>query len=318
MNQYPGYNEDPRIKRSIDKCKRLGFSIEDFKQKKSPGKWYNISTIRGSVCTPKYGVIHIPRFGNQVQVGAGPQLDVDITHLYHHSSVKYLQDILVNGLITRSPYQYSRKNEDDHEQLIFFNYLAQGTKGIFRTTELNMKSSNIMFVLNYKQIYADYSKGNIGSLQDISIYPDLRNFDDMLQPLWTQHKQESERQQVPDNRCDEIVFGFGWANPPEKGFLYFPISKYIECMYTVPSQTHIVAQILKDQGLKIKVYTVQNSQLKPTDVFDSDPRYQHIVSLCQDKKTNKATLQALATKYNLPKSGSKQEICNRLLHFVQF
>lgn len=327
MNKYPGYDEDPRIKRSIDKCQNLGLSLADLKQKKSPGKWYKIRTLRGSICTPKYGVTYLPV--DQVQVGSGPPSDMDITHLYHHSSVEYLEDILMNGLITKSPFQYNRSHEDDHEQLIFFNYLAQGSQGIDKTRESNMSASNTMFVLDYKKIYEDYRQGKfennlkgnssvLGSLVDISIYPDLRNFDDMMDPIWTQTKQESERQSIPTPSADELVFEFGLANPMEKGFFYFPIAKYIECIYTTADQTHQVSKILKQQGLRIKVYTVQNKHLKPTDVFDPDPRFQQVLTLCQNKRTNKTILQDLATQYNLPKSGTKQEICNRLLHFIQF
>lgn len=316
MNQYPGYTEDPRIKRSIDKCVRLGYTLPEFKQKKSPGKWYNISTLRGSICTPKYGIINLPNVGNQV--GSGPSSEMDITYLYHHTSIDYLEDILKNGLKSKSPFQYSRRNEDDHEQLIFFNYLAQGTKGINRTMESNMKNSDVMFVLDYKQIYEDYSNDLLGNLESISIYPDLRNFfGDTMDSLWTQNPEKSERQSIPTPPADEIIFEFGWANPPEKGFFYFPIVKYIECIYTTADQTHQVSKILKQQGLKIKVYTVQNKHLKPTGVFDPDPRFQQILNLCLNN-TNKTVLQDLATQYNLPKSGTKQEICNRLLHFTQF
>ena len=329
MNQYPGYTEDPRIKRSIDKCVKLGYTLPEFKQKKSPDKWYNISTLRGSICTPKYGIINLPNIGNQV--GAGPPSEMDITHLYHHTSIYYLESILKNGLKSKSPFQYNKKNEDDHEQLIFFNYLAQGTKGITRTRESNMKNSDVMFVLDYKQIYEDYSKGLLQGSElwgddrffGISIYPDLRNFfGDTMDSLWTQNPQESERQSIPTPPSDELVFEFGWANPPEKGFFYFPIVKYIQCIYTTADQTHQVSKILKQQGLRIKVYTVQNKHLKPTGVFDPDPRFQQVLNLClnntKNKRINKTVLQDLATKFNLPKSGTKKEICNRLLHFTQF
>lgn len=49
MENFPGYNTDPKVRRTVKRCHKLGQI--NLKQRKNPDKWYDISTLRGTKCT---------------------------------------------------------------------------------------------------------------------------------------------------------------------------------------------------------------------------------------------------------------------------
>jgi hypothetical protein len=51
MENFPGYDTDPKVKRTIERCESLGLEQTDLKQKKKSDRWYALSTLRGTKCT---------------------------------------------------------------------------------------------------------------------------------------------------------------------------------------------------------------------------------------------------------------------------
>jgi hypothetical protein len=49
MENFPGYDSDPKVKRTVKRCESLGHI--DLKKKRNPNEWYAVSTLRGSKCT---------------------------------------------------------------------------------------------------------------------------------------------------------------------------------------------------------------------------------------------------------------------------
>jgi hypothetical protein len=54
MNKFPGYRTDPKVQRTINKCRTLGHNASTLRSES--GRWYNISTLRGSRCTESYAL----------------------------------------------------------------------------------------------------------------------------------------------------------------------------------------------------------------------------------------------------------------------
>lgn len=50
MEDFPGFHDDPKVQHTLNICKERGHSLY---QKQNPSKFYNISSLRGAICTKK-------------------------------------------------------------------------------------------------------------------------------------------------------------------------------------------------------------------------------------------------------------------------
>lgn len=247
-----------------------------------------------------------------------------ITSLYHHSSIDFLETYLEKGLKGKSPYQYDRaKWEDDYEQMIFFTYAIQGEDSeIIMTDYRTMSKRTIMYVLDYNKISEDYAKGKLGDVE-INIYDDYRNFNDGLVPIW------SEGRDYPAPLEAEIIIELGFHDDVENGHLYFPMHKYLECIYTTQGNEGYVRSAIREHNkavgdkykYKIKVYSVPKKYTRKNVGYKehmSMLTYKDLKCICSDKSKSKKELIALSKKYNLPCYGTKKDLCRRLMHLIHF
>lgn len=77
MEDFPGFTDDPKVQHTLNICKKRGQSLY---QKRDPSKFYNISSLRGVICTEKNSLIkgtHSEYPGVTVLYKGGPLDDPD-------------------------------------------------------------------------------------------------------------------------------------------------------------------------------------------------------------------------------------------------